>query len=87
MAAPDLAYGTLFHPMRECQARALVAEVTPHSFRAGLAGDLLREGASFQTIGSVCRWNSMYDIRMYAERPCLSMSRSTEVFRLIPYRR
>ena len=74
-------------PMRERRARTLVAEVTPHSFRAGLAGDLLREGASFQTIGSVCRWKSMYDMRMYSERPCLSMSRETENFRPIPYRR
>ena len=74
-------------PMRERQARALVTDVTPHSFRAGLAGDLLREGASLQTIGSVCRWNSTIDIRMYAERPSLSMSRTTEGFRLIPYRR
>ena len=74
-------------PMREKQARTLVLDVTPHSFRAGLAGDLLREGASLQTIGSVCRWNSVVDIRLYAERPCMSMSRETEVFRLIPYRR
>ena len=74
-------------PIRERKARTLVADVTPHSFRAGLAGDLLREGASFEVIGSVCRWRSMYDIRLYAERPSMSMSRTTERCRYIPYRR
>ena len=73
-------------PMRERKARTLIADVTPHSFRAGLAGDLLHEGVSLQIIGSVCRWNSMIDVRLYAERPCMSMSRTTEQFRLIPYR-
>ena len=72
--------------MRERKARTLIADVTPHSFRAGLAGDLLHEGVSLQIIGSVCRWNSMIDVRLYAERPCMSMSRTTEQFRLIPYR-
>ena len=70
-------------PLQEHAARALVEDVTPHSFRAGLAGDLYREGIVFQTIGSVCRWNSPYAIRIYAERPCLSMSRASDDFRAI----
>lgn len=70
-------------PPQEHAARALVEDVTPHSFRAGLAGDLFREGITLQTIGSVCRWNSAIAIRLYAERPCLSMSRSSDKFRFI----
>lgn len=70
-------------PLQEYTARKLVNDVTPHSFRAGLAGDLYREGIAFQVIGSVCRWNSAYAMRIYSERPCLSMSRTSDDFRAI----
>ena len=69
-------------PADELRARRLVALVSPHSFRSGLAGDLYREGASFSRIGSICRWNSVPAIRLYAERPCLYRSRMTDAFRL-----
>ena len=69
-------------PMGEVKARALITDVSPHSFRAGLAGDLHREGVSLQTIGSVCRWNSVKAIRIYCERPCMSMSRTSTKFRM-----
>ena len=63
-------------------ARDLVVKVTPHSFRAGLAGDLYRDGVATPQIQSVCRWNSVRVVRLYAERPALLMSRSTTGFRL-----
>ena len=70
-------------PLDEYSARILLEKVSPHSFRAGIAGDLFREGIALPSIGSVCRWNSMVDIRMYAERPCMSMSRSSDNFRIV----
>ena len=70
-------------PVAERHAQAAVNQVSPHSFRAGLAGDLFREGVSLQRIGSICRWNSQRVVRLYAERPCLSMLRLTNGFRLI----
>ena len=70
-------------PREETQARALVMDVTPHSFRSGLAGDLFREGASLWQIAFLCRWHSMQAMRLYAERPCLAMSRSSTAFRMI----
>ena len=70
-------------PADEHRARSLIDKVSPHSFRAGIAGDLFREGIALPSIGSVCRWNSASDIRMYAERPCMSMSRSSDKFRVV----
>ena len=70
-------------PMSEVNARAAVPDVTPHSFRPRLAGDLHREGVSLQRIGSVCRWNTQRVVRLYAERPCLSMLRLTNDFRFV----
>ena len=70
-------------PVYEHKARKLVGDVTPHSFHAGLAGDLFREGLSLQTIGSVCRWNSSTTIRMYAERSSMSTSRTSGQFRIL----
>ena len=70
-------------PISEREARAAVEDVTPHSFRAGLAGDLFRAGVSLQRIASICRWHVPRVVRIYAERPCLSASRLTEGFRLI----
>ena len=43
-------------PANEVAAIALVNDISPHSFRAGLASDLLREGVSIAIIDSVCRW-------------------------------
>ena len=70
-------------PVNERQARGAVEDVTPHSFRPGLAGDLFREGVSMQRTGSICRWNTPRVVRMYAERPCLAFFRLTNGFRLI----
>lgn len=70
-------------PVLEREARAEVANVTPHSFRPGLAGNLHREGVGVPRIGSICRWNTPRVVRIYAERPCLSAFRLTNGFRLI----
>ena len=70
-------------PLAETEARALIDQVTPHSFRSGLSGDLFREGVALQRVGSICRWNSQRVVRLYAERPCMSMARLTIGFRLI----
>lgn len=72
-------------PIEEREARAAVENVSPHSFRARLAGDLFRAGVSLQRIASICRWHVPRVVRMYAERPCLSASRLTEGFRLIQH--
>ena len=71
-------------PTSEVAALALVDDVSPHSFRSGAASDLLREGVSIQMIASICRWHAVKAIRLYAERPTLSMSRSTNGFRVRP---
>ena len=70
-------------PSNERYARASVDAVTPHSFRPGLAGDLHREGVALARIGSICRWNTQRVVRLYAERPSLSVLRITKVFRFI----
>ena len=72
-------------PLHEKEARDLVGSVSPHSFRAGLAGDLHRLGVSFSRIGAICRWSSPAAIRIYATRPSLSMARTTRAFRLLPH--
>ena len=76
----DVLYQPL--PIPEREARLAVEDATPHSFRAGLAGDLFREGVSLQRIKIICRW-FLCVVRTYAERPCLSMSKLTNGFRLI----
>ena len=70
-------------PIVEVQARALIPRITPHSFRPGLAGDLYREGVALQRVASICRWNTRRVVRLYAERPSMSMFRLTNGFRLI----
>ena len=70
-------------PVSEREARVAVEDVSPHSFRAGLAGDLFRAGVSLQRIASICRWHAPRVVRIYAERPCLSAHRLTNGFRLI----
>ena len=62
------------HP-HETEVRRLVQLVSPHAFRAGLAGDLLRAGVPPQTIAIWCRWWSMRAMRLYAERQELCCSR------------
>lgn len=71
-------------PTVEAAAIALIDDVSPHSFRSGAASDLLREGVSLQMIGSVCRWHATKAIRLYAERATLSMSRTSNGFRVVP---
>lgn len=70
-------------PLSETRARAMVEHVTPHSFRPGLAGDLLEEGMSLDAIASECRWHGRRIVRMYAERESLSAVRRTDGFRTI----
>ena len=71
-------------PRDELAARKLVAEVTPHAFRAGLAGDLHEEGVAWQAIAMWCRWHSMRAMRMYVSRPALRTARTSHHFRFIP---
>ena len=61
----------------------MVDEVTPHSFRPGLAGDLLAEGLTLQAIAVECRWHGERIVRIYAEREPLSAVRHSDAFRLI----
>ena len=70
-------------PVSESAARALVPAVTPHSFRPGMAGDMLRAGASMASIMRWCRWWSERVARMYAQRPALSDARSSRDFRRV----
>ena len=71
-------------PVRERRARAMVAEVTPHSFRPGLASDLLAQNMSLAAIAVQCRWQGVRNVRMYAERSPLGDVLSSRSFRGIP---
>ena len=65
-------------PASETVARRQVADVTPHSFRPGLADDLLRVGRTIDDIAAECRWHGVSNARMYSERaPLRSFMRST----------
>ena len=63
-------------PRNEIAARAMIQDVSPHSFRSGLAADLYHEGVDLQRIASICRWANTIVVRLYAERPRLSMLRT-----------
>ena len=68
--------------LHETDVRELVKLVSPHAFRAGLAGDLLRSDVAPQTIAIWCRWWSMRAMRLYADRPELCTSRTAVGCRL-----
>ena len=70
-------------PLGETAVRADVKFVTPHAFRAGLAGDLLRADVAWNSIAIWCRWHSMRAMRMYATRPALFTKRRSQAFRII----
>ena len=70
-------------PRDETDALAMLADVTPHAWRAGLAGDMAEEQVSWQTIATWCRWSSMRAMRMYASRSSLHASRRSRHFRMI----
>ena len=70
-------------PRSERRARAQVQSVTPHSFRPGLAGDLLSAGVPLSQIMQRCRWLSRRVAKMYAERPSLQALRVSSAFELL----
>ena len=70
-------------PEDEVDARAVIKDVTPHAWRAGIAGDLVRAEVSWNMIAMWCRWHSMRAMRMYASRPPLGSARRSARFRLI----
>ena len=70
-------------PLSDGDARRHVDAVSPHAFRAGLAGDLLRAGVPPQSIAIWCRWWSMRAMRMYADRQELCAHRTSTGCRLI----
>ena len=70
-------------PQGEAALRRQVELVSPHAFRAGLAGDLLRAGVPPQSIAIWCRWWSMRAMRMYADRRELLTDRQSSSFRVI----
>ena len=61
----------------------MISEVTPHSFRPGVAGDLLAEGKQFGEIAVECRWQGVRNVRMYAERMSLGDARMSTAFRKV----
>ena len=67
-------------PEFEVKARDKVQEVTPHSFRPGLAGDMLAAGKTMQQIMMHCRWQSERSARAYAERVELTTYRVSNEF-------
>ena len=71
-------------PLHATTARELVTEVTPHSFRPGMAADYLKEGWQLDAIAIRCRWQGTRNARMYAERVLLSDVRRDTSFRLVP---
>ena len=70
-------------PLDETDAREMVKDVTPHAWRAGLAGDLMTAEVAWNMIAMWCRWHSMRAMRMYASRPALHTARTSKRFRLI----
>ena len=72
------------HP-EETSTLAMIESVTPHSFRPGLAGDLLTEGVPLARIAVECRWQGTRIVRMYAERMPLIAARSARGFRRIAW--
>ena len=70
-------------PLDEDAARDMVKDVTPHAWRAGLAGDLLHAEVAWNMIATWCRWHSMRAMRMYATRPALATARRSLRFRPI----
>ena len=70
-------------PASEVAARQQVEEVTPHSFRPGLAGDLLRVGKRIDDIAAECRWHGVANARMYSERPPLRSFMCSAAFNTI----
>ena len=48
------------------EVNALVSAITPHSFRAGLAGDMWREGVITRVIMKFGRWNDPRAMTQYA---------------------
>ena len=69
-------------PLQDIRARTMVEDVTPHSFRPGLVGDLLSEGMLPQAIAVECRWSDIRNVRLYGERLPLSAARRSPAFRL-----
>ena len=72
-------------PLDEDAARQLAANVSPHSFRPGLAGDMRRAGKRLDVISVECRWHGLKNARMYSARPPLSTALKSASFRLINY--
>ena len=70
-------------PLNEIRAREMIAEVTPHSFRPGLAGNLLAEGVPLKQITVICRWSGVGIAKIYADRRPLAAYRSSTSFRLL----
>ena len=70
-------------PLDEVDARKMVDDVTPHAWRAGIAGDLTKAEVAWNMIALWCRWHSMRAMRMYASRPALSSARRSKRFRII----
>ena len=68
-------------PLTEARARAMAAQITPHSYRPGLAGDLLREGVTLERIAIICRWIGIDNARMYSDRRPLAAYRTSSAFR------
>ena len=58
-------------------------DVLIHSFRPGLAGDLLCEGVQLAEIAVLLRWQGERNARMYAERPSLAVYRRGAAFRVV----
>ena len=70
-------------PLHATTARELVTEVTPHSFRPGMAADYLKEGWQLDAIAIRCRWQGTRNARMYAERTLLFDTRRDNSFRFV----
>ena len=70
-------------PEEEVVARKLVDDVTPHSFRPGLAGDMRRGKARLEDIAMECRWNGLRNARIYSSRLALSAARVSKKIKII----
>lgn len=70
-------------PADDHRARAMIKDITPHSFRPGMAGDLLRAGIRLSRIAHLLRWSDERNVRLYGDRLPLGAARLSTRYNVI----
>ena len=64
------------------EIEAMVRAITPHSFRAGMAGDLEREDVPRQTVKKMGRWQSDRAMELYMRDGLAQRLRKIQFWRI-----